>query len=147
MADEREHLQFLSMFFYAVGALAAMLSLIPALAVFVAAMLREPGEAPPSPWLEAIGLPLATGIVMALLVAGFALGISMARAGYCLARCQRFSFCRRVAMAACSFIPIGTFLGMITLSILARPATRDLFADGSVQNPQSPPKPPKPAIT
>ncbi len=44
MDAEREHLQFLSMFFYAVGALAAMMTLIPALGLFLAAEMQQPGE-------------------------------------------------------------------------------------------------------
>ena len=62
MADEREHLQFLSMFFFAVGALAAMVSLVPALGLFVAASLRQPGEPLSFPLAERLGLPLAGAV-------------------------------------------------------------------------------------
>ena len=107
MADEREHLQFLSMFFHAVGALAAMVSLIPALGLFVAASLRQPGEPLAFPLAERLGLPLASGVAGALL----------------------YRFCLAVAWATCLFVPIGTVLGAITLPILKRPATQRLFAD------------------
>ncbi len=129
MADEREHLQFLSMFYFAVGALAAMVSLIPALGLFVAASLRQPGEPLAFPLADRLGLPLASGVAGALLVSGFALFVLMARAALLLRRCQHYRFCLAVAWAACLFVPIGTFLGAITLPILKRPATQRLFAD------------------
>jgi len=128
VADEREHLQFLSMFFYAVGALAAILSLVPALWLFVATTMRQPGERLPSAFVEWLGLPAAAGLAGFLLVAGFALFIAMARAGFLLARCRRYRFCLTVAWAACLFVPIGTLLGALTIPILQRPATRQAFA-------------------
>ncbi len=128
MADEREHLQFLSMFFFAVGALAAMVSLVPALGLFVAASLRQPGEALSFPLAERLGLPLASVVAGALLLSGFALFLVMARAAVLLRRCQGYRFCLAAAWAACLFVPIGTFLGAITLPILKRPATQRLFA-------------------
>jgi hypothetical protein len=129
VADEREHLQFLSMFFYAVGALAAMLSIVPALWLFVATVLQQPGEPAPSVLIEQLGLPATAGVVALLLVAGFGLGVAMARAGYFLARCRRYRYCLAVAWAACLFVPAGTLLAAITIPVLRRRATRNLFAD------------------
>lgn len=129
MDDEREHLQFLSMFFYAVGALAAMLTLIPALALFLAAEMRQPGDPLPFPVAEWLGLPTAAGLTGLLLAAGIFLFALMTRAGMLLRRCQNYRFCLAVAWAACLFVPIGTLLGGVTVSILKRPAARALFAD------------------
>jgi len=92
VANEREHLQFLSMFFYAIGALAAMLALVPAVWMFVADTLRQPGEPVPSALVERLGLPAASVLSGLLLVAGIVLGVAMARAGFLLARCQRYRF-------------------------------------------------------
>jgi len=132
VAEEREHLQFLSMFFYAVGALAVMVSLVPALALFVAMSVRQPGE-PIAFALAALlgpaGAVVAAGVVLA---AGFTLFVLMARAGFLLARCRSYRYCRAVARAACLFVPVGTILGAVTLPILKRPATQSLFTDGSV---------------
>ncbi len=128
MANEREHLQFLSMFFYAVGALAAMLALVPALWIFVALTLRQPGERVPSALVERLGLPAAAVLSGLLLLAGFLLGVVMARAGFLLARGERYRFCRAVAWASCFFVPVGTLLGAITLALLYRPETKRLFA-------------------
>jgi len=128
VANEREHLQFLSMFFYAVGALAAMLALVPALWLFVAGTLRQPGEPVPSALVEWLGLPAASIIAGVLLVAGGVLGVAMARAGFLLARCERYRFCLTVAWAACLFVPVGTLLGAITIPLLQRPETQRLFA-------------------
>jgi hypothetical protein len=130
VADEREHLQFLSMFFYAVGALAAMVSLVPALALFVAVSLRQPGEPLAIALAERLGLATAAILAGALLFAGFVLFVLMARAGLMLRRCRNHRYCLAVAWAACLFVPIGTVLGAITIPILQRPATRRLFAPG-----------------
>lgn len=129
MTGEREHLQFLSMFFYAVGALAAMLSLVPALGLFVASALRQPGEPIRYLLVEMLGPEAVVGVVVLLLIAGFALGVAMARAGFLLARCERYRYCLAVAWAACLFVPIGTLLGAITIPILRRPETRRIFAE------------------
>lgn len=93
MAAEREHLQFLSMFFHAVGALAAMVSLVPALGLFVAVSVHQAGEPIPFALAAALGLPAASVLAGILLAAGFTLFILMARAGILLARCQRYRFC------------------------------------------------------
>lgn len=129
MAEEREHLQFLSMFFYAVGALAAMLSLIPGLALFLATEVRQPGEPLPFALAEAVGLPTAATATGLLFAAGLALFILMTRAGMLLRRCQHYRFCLNVATVACLFVPVGTVLGLTTVAILKRPATRALFAE------------------
>ena len=128
MAQEREHLQFLSMFYFAVGALAAMTSIIPALGLFIAASVREPGEPLPFVLAERLGLPASATLTGVLLAAGLALFVLMARAGFLLARCRSYRFCLAVAWAACIFVPIGTVLGAITIPILLRPAARRLFA-------------------
>ncbi len=130
MDAEREHLQFLSMFFYAVGALAAMLTLIPALGLFLAAEMQQPGEPLPFALAEWLGLPTAAVLTGALLAAGLVLFILMTRAGMLLRRCRNYRFCLAVAWAACLFVPIGTLLGGVTISILKRPATQRLFAAG-----------------
>jgi len=125
---EREHLQFLSMFFYAVGALAAMMTLIPALGLFLAAEMQQPGEPLPFALAERLGLPTAATLAGLLFAAGLLLFILMTRAGMLLRRCQGYRFCLAVAWAACLFVPIGTLLGGVTVSILKRPATQRLFA-------------------
>jgi predicted membrane-bound spermidine synthase len=128
VSQEREHLQFLSMFYFAVGALAAMTSIIPALGLFIAASVREAGEPLPFVLAERLGLTTAAVLTGLLLFAGFTLFVLMARAGFLLARCRSYRFCLAVAWAACIFVPIGTVLGAITIPILQRPATQRLFA-------------------
>jgi hypothetical protein len=125
---EREHLQFLSMFFYAVGALAAMLTLIPALGLFLAAEMQQPGEPLPFALAERLGLPVAAALAATLFASGLILFALMTRAGMLLRSCRNYRFCLAVAWAACLFVPIGTLLGGLTISILKRPATQRLFA-------------------
>lgn len=131
MADEREHLQFLSMFYFAVGALAAMVSLVPALALFVAVSMRPPGGPIPLALAEGLGLPWAGTAAAALLLAGFAFFALMAGTATRLRQCRSYRFCVAVAWLACCFVPAGTILGAVTLPILRREATRRLFARGA----------------
>lgn len=135
MAEEREHLQFLSMFYFAVGALAAMLSLVPALALFVAVSLRSPGGPIPLALAERLGLPWAGAAAGALLVGGFVFFALMARTATLLRQCRSYRFCLAVAWVACLFVPVGTILAAVTLPILQREATRKLFESGSSAEP------------
>lgn len=129
--DEREHLQFLGMMHYLAGGLAMMLSLVPALHLYVGALLASSGQ-PIDSWITRIlGFGFGAWVAGALLVFGFTLGVWLAIAGFHLARCKRYRLCRAVSWAGCLFLPFGTALGAMTLPLLARPSVRALFSNGS----------------
>lgn len=126
-AADRDELQFLAMFHYAVGAMAAMVSLVPALQLFVAANLTPEGEPIDSILVRLFGERGAAAAAGVLLVLGFALGGLLIAAGHGLARCRSYRLCRTASIFGIFFPPFGTALGMYTLSRLLRPETRALF--------------------
>jgi len=126
--DPAETLDLLAMACYVVGALWAMVALIPALRIFVAyEMSITPGlasdEAP----------AVAPTLVLAILAAAFLLlglvgGALTVWGGRCLATRRRYAVARGVALLLWIFVPIGTLLGAVILTFLARPEIRDRFS-------------------
>lgn len=127
--DPADSLDLLAMAHYAVAALWAMVSLIPAIWIYVGHELATPsallavGEPPPLP-----PSPLAAIFALALLLAGFAGGALTLWGGRCLATRRRLRVALVAAAVVCLFVPIGTVLGAVTWSILQRPAVRSSFA-------------------
>ena len=129
MSGERDNLQFLAMFHYAIGAMSGMVSLVPALGLFVVSSLTPPGTPVDSILVRLFGERGAAVTAGLLLVAGMALGALLVAEGFYLSRCRNYRFCRAVSLLGCLFIPFGTMLGAVTLPLLSRPATRELFQD------------------
>ena len=127
--DPADSLDFLAMAHYAVGALWAMLSLVPVSWVLVAhelaraSGLHPPGQPPPTP-----PSALATAAAVGFVLVGF-LGAALAVwGGRCLATRRRLGVARAAALGLCLFVPIGTVLGARTWTFLRRAEIRDRFA-------------------
>jgi len=125
--DPAEILDFLAMACYVVGALWAMVSLIPALRVFVAFEMSDTlglaaDEAP------AVA-PTATMAVVAaaIVVLGLVGGALTVWCGRCLAARRRLRVARGVAWLLWIFVPIGTLLGAVILTYLGREEIRRRF--------------------
>jgi len=126
--DPAESLDYLAMAHYAIAALWAMVSLVPALWVFVghevagASGMHAPGQPPPEP-----PAAIFTALALGLLVVSF-LGSALAVwGGRCLATRRRRGVALAAALALCLFVPIGTVLGAVTWTVLQRPEVRDRF--------------------
>lgn len=128
MPGERDQLQFLALFHYAVGVMAGMVSLVPALHLYVVTSLTAEGEAIDSLLVHLFGEGGAAAAVGALLVLGMALGGMLIACGLGLARCRHYRFCRVASGVGALFVPAGTLLAAVTLPLLSRPATRALFS-------------------
>ncbi len=130
MADGRDQLDLLAFFHYAVGAMMAMVAVVPLLLAAVGARMAAPGG---DATIRGEGARVAAvaplGCAAALLAVGAASGAVVALAGRHLMRRERYRFCLFAAALVCLFVPIGTFLGAVTLSVLLRPEVRALFAD------------------
>jgi hypothetical protein len=127
MRDASDDLQFLAMFHYAVGAMAGMVALVPALHLFVAVSLTSEGEPVDQILVRLFGETGAAVAAALLFVAGFALGGLLVAAGLGLARRRSYRFCRFASALGALFVPFGTLLAAVTLPVLGRPATRALF--------------------
>jgi hypothetical protein len=122
-------LELLALFHYAVGALAGMLSLVPALFLFVNISLTDPAvEATVRTQAQSALHGAAVAGAVGALVAGLLLGALLVWAGRCLADRRRWGLCRAAAILSCLFVPIGTILGLVTLSMISRPDVRAEFA-------------------
>jgi hypothetical protein len=51
-------------------------------------------------------------------------------AGRFLARRRHHTFCMVIAAVACTFMPLGTVLGVFSLIVLSRESVRESFAPG-----------------
>lgn len=130
MDQDGEHLRLLSIFHYVVAGMVGLVALVPVFHLvlglgMVGGWLDQPGHK--DPLLPVVGwfFVALAGMMIAGLVA---LAISTALAGRFLARRRRYTFCLVVAALLCTFMPVGTALGVFTLLVLVRPSVRALFA-------------------
>jgi len=127
MGGGRDDLQFLAMFHFAVGAMAALVSLVPALGLFVSTSLTSPGQPVDMLLVRLFGEPGAAIAAGLLLVVGMALGALLVAEGFHLLRLRSLRFCRFVSTLGLFFVPFGTLLGVLTLVVLSRPTTQAQF--------------------
>jgi hypothetical protein len=126
--DAADNLELLAYFHYAIGALAAMLALVPALYLFVNVSLADPAVEPTVRTQAAAAIHYGS-IALAIGGLGGALGLGalLVGAGRCLQARRRWAFCRAAAIVGCLFLPLGTIVGAVTLGILSRPEVRAGF--------------------
>ena len=123
-----EHLRLLSIFFYVMGAMVGLFSLIPVfhvamgIAVVVGTMPSSPGGGPPAAfgWFF-----IAIGATIIILGETFALCTLLT--GRYLATRRAYTFCLVVAALNCMHMPLGTVLGVFTIMVLIRPGVKQLF--------------------
>ena len=94
----RDELQFLAMFHYAVGAMAAMVALVPSLHLFVVTSLTPEGQPIDALLVRLFGERGAAACAGLLLVLGFTLGGLLIAAGLGLARCRNYRLCRTASI-------------------------------------------------
>lgn len=123
-----DSLDVLAYFHFAVGALSGMLSLIPAVYLFVNQSLVDPAVEASVRVQAADSLRFAmVAFALVALVCGFGIGALLVAAGRCLQLRRRWAFCRAASIVGCLFIPLGTILGAITLGLLTRPEVKAQF--------------------
>jgi hypothetical protein len=134
MQQDLQHLRLLSIFYYVVAGLLALVSCVPIIHVAVGIMMiaspasmSGPGGGPP----PALGwmFVLVGGSIILL---GWATAVCLAVAGWHLGRCRHYIFCMVMAALACLFHPFGTILGVFTFIVLLRPSVKRLFETGGL---------------
>lgn len=75
------------------------------------------------------------------ILAGFAVSTCMIVAGKCLAARRRYSFCFAIAVVQCAiFFPFHMALGALTIVVLVRKGTRELFEPTPGNGPEAVPE-------
>ena len=135
MQKDLEHLRLLSIFYYVVGGLLALVSCFPIIHLVIGIMMIV---APPGGAGSGGPPPAAVGWVFvfvggAIILVGWATAIGLAVAGWHLGRCRHYIFCMIMAGLACVFLqPFGTVLGVFTFIVLLRPSVKRLFETGGL---------------
>jgi heme A synthase len=128
--DSGAHLDILGMFHYAIGAMMGMVALLPALYLFVNLSLTDPSYDPAIRLAAEQSVASATFVFAVIaLAAGIVGGALVAWGGYCMQHRTHFRICRASAFVACLFLPLGTLLGIASLSQLSRRDVRKLFLE------------------
>ncbi len=125
----------LSIFHYVVAALTAMAGCIPFvhLAMGIAMVsgafdapggaFEGPGQSAPPAFLGWFFIGMAAIFIVLI----WATAIAILLAARNLAQHRAYTYCLVVAAIECTFMPLGTVLGVFTIMVLIRPSVKELF--------------------
>jgi hypothetical protein len=129
-AIDNEHIRLLSIFYYVLGAMAALWAFIPLIYVVIG-MLFGVGFAANANDKDAAPLAFMGILFVVMGLCAFVLCAAFAAlkiyTGYCLAHRKNRVFCYIVAALSCLSMPFGTILGIFTFIVLARPTVAAQF--------------------
>lgn len=120
--------QILGYFHVALGFMIGMVSLLPALMIWIGRSISEPA-AEGYVYTEGARATAMAGYVVAgaALVVGLAAAAAVVLGGIRLARRTNWRYCVFSSALLCLFVPFGTLLGGLTLARLLDPKTRAIF--------------------
>lgn len=135
---DEEHLKLLSLFYYILGGVNALLACIPIIHVTIglfiifssSAIHTKPGD--PAPAIIGFLFVFFGG---AIIILGWTLAALKIYAGYCISKRKKRIFCLVIAAIGCLGIPIGLILGVFTFIVLLRPSVKDLYYQGPSPSP------------
>ncbi|HTS16143.1 MAG TPA: hypothetical protein VMP11_01075 [Verrucomicrobiae bacterium] len=126
-SNDADKLLLLSIFHYIIGGFAALSSVLAlpflVLACPAALVSKQVGQGALAPRFGSIFLLIGCAI---LLLIGTCAAL-LITAGRSLATHKRYTFCLIIAVLELFFFPFGTILGLITLIVLTRQSTQQLF--------------------
>jgi hypothetical protein len=126
------HLRLLSVFHYAVAALAGLFALLPVVHLVIGILMvtgRFDGQDPlrgPN-FGEALLGWFFVGMAGLFMLGFLTFALCLALTGRALANRKRYTFCLVIAGIECAFTPFGTVLGVFTLVVLMRDSVRASF--------------------
>lgn len=129
MTRDEDHLRVLSIFYYVIGGIVFLSSMIPIFHLIIGIVMlagvfdgNSPQNSPPA----FLGV-LFMGIALFIMLIGFICAACLITAGRFLVRRKKHLFCLIVAGFSCLFVPLGTILGVFTIVVLMRTSVKELF--------------------
>lgn len=119
----------LSVFHYIVGALSFLMSFIPIVYLIIGFVLvvapggMESGNREEEAMVGWVFLVVSTLIILV----GLTVAVCTVLTGYYLTRRKKYNFCFAVSILECLFFPFGTALGIVTLIMLNKDESKQLF--------------------
>jgi hypothetical protein len=135
MNQDLQHLKLLSIFYYVVGGILALVACIPIIHFIVGVvMLAAPntmsgGNGNPPPAFVGWMFVLVAGSIILL---GWLWAACLVAAGWFLGRRKHYIYCLVTGCSALLFQPLGTILGVFTIVVLIRPSVKRLFETGGL---------------
>jgi hypothetical protein len=131
MDKDLQYLKILSIFYFVIGGLIALLSCFALIYLFIGVMfvstpMPSGSGTPPPPalgWFFII-------ISIAVILVGWTWAAALMVAGWLLGRCRRYLYCLVMGCSVLLFQPLGTILGIFTIILLIRPTVKRLFETG-----------------
>ncbi|WP_146118785.1 hypothetical protein [Blastopirellula marina] len=126
--EDEYHLKLLSIFYYIVAGLTALIGCFPIIHVLFGLAMIVVGAAEhragPLPILGGMLFTLIGGVVFVIFQA---VAVCLLLTGRFLQSHRHHTFCLVIAVIICFSFPIGTVLGVFTILVLVRPEVRTLF--------------------
>ncbi|PXA05361.1 hypothetical protein DDZ13_00405 [Coraliomargarita sinensis] len=134
MNEDESHLRGLAIAHYVVGGFMILFACIPLIHTFIGLSvilgiegmqqaLAEGGEAPPAGWFGWLFFLIGLGAFLL----GQAVSISVVVSGRFLRQRKHYWFSFVLACLACTFMPFGTVLGVLTIIVLSRDSVKGLY--------------------
>lgn len=134
MNEDESHLGSLAVAHYVVGAIMVCFACIPLIHTFIGLAvildigdmqqtMAEGPDGPPPVWFGWLFFLMG----LSFFLVGQAVSITVILSGRFLNQRKRYWFSFVVACIACTFMPFGTVLGVLTLIVLCRPSVKALY--------------------
>ncbi len=129
--QDLEHLRTLAICHYVCAGVLCFFSFFPvihlAVGILAVSGKLDMDSGGPPPWFGWVFI----GVAVIAIVMGLTMSCCVALAGRRLSQHRSHTFCLVVAGLSCTFMPLGTVLGVFTLVVLTRPSVKTLFKQQS----------------
>lgn len=134
MSEDESHLSGLAIGHYVVGGMMMLFACIPLVHTFIGLAvilgfegmqkaIAEGSEGPPPEWFGWMFFLIGA----AFFLIGQAVSVSVILSGRFLKQRKRYWYSFVIACIACTFMPFGTVLGVLTIIVLSRPSVKSLY--------------------
>lgn len=129
------YLRILAICHYVLGGIAGLIACFPILHLVIGIVMTGAGlfgaassdtngaEFWPFPLMGAFFIVIAGTVILL----GWTFAVCIVMAGRSLMLRKRYTFCLVMAAIACTFMPLGTVLGVFTIIVLMQPVVREMY--------------------